>query len=169
MPFESIGHDLSEIAVVVVDNFISSDVAQIGLVCRTRGRGHMGTDMFGKLNGEAATPPAPRWIRILSPGCSFNISSMALSAVRPMSARRRRIFQSAPLTLAATTSMTTPPGPATGSGKSPYFKTSGPPNCLMKAAFIVFLPLRFGADGLIARRGVRRMVHRACDQAMAAS
>jgi hypothetical protein len=33
----------------------------------------------------------------------------------------------------------------------------------------VFLPLRFGADGLISTRRVRRMVHRACDQAMTAS
>src|SRR5262245_11704978 len=35
--------------------------------------------------------------------------------------------------------MTTSPGPATGSGRSPYFKTSGPPYCSMKAAFIAFL------------------------------
>jgi hypothetical protein len=49
-----------------------------------------------------------------------------------------RTFQSAPLTLAATTSMTTSPGPAAGSGKSPYFKTSGPPYCSMKAAFMMF-------------------------------
>jgi len=48
-----------------------------------------------------------------------------------------RTFQSAPLTLAATTSTTTSPAAATGSGKSPYFKTSGPPNCSMKAAFII--------------------------------
>jgi len=47
--------------------------------------------------------------------------------------------------------------PGDGVRQSPYFKTSGPPYCSMKAAFIVFLPLRFGADGLIARRGVRRM------------
>ena len=48
-----------------------------------------------------------------------------------------RTFQSAPLTLAATTSTTTSPAAATGSGKSPYFKTSGPPKCSMKAAFII--------------------------------
>ena len=72
-------------------------------------------------------------------------------------------------TLAATTSMTTSTGLATGFGKSPYSKTSGPPYCSIKAAFVVFLPLRFGADGLISTRRVRRMVHRACDQAMTAS
>jgi hypothetical protein len=80
-----------------------------------------------------------------------------------------RTFQSAPLTLAATTSMTTSPGPAAGSGKSPYFKTSGPPYCSMKAAFMMFLPLRSGADPSITRWNAGRMVHRACNQAMAAS
>jgi hypothetical protein len=32
-------------------------------------------------------PPAPPWIKIVSPGCSFNVSSMALMAVRPVSAK----------------------------------------------------------------------------------
>src|SRR5882672_5483060 len=71
MPFESIGHDLSEIAGVVVDNFISSDVAQIGLVCRTRGRDHMGTDMFGKLNGEAGDPARSALDQDPLPGLQF--------------------------------------------------------------------------------------------------
>src|SRR4029450_8390871 len=48
----------------------------------------------------------------------------------------RRTFQSAALTLAAKISMTTSPEPATGSGKSPYWNTSGPPYCSMNAAFI---------------------------------
>src|SRR5262249_26169249 len=54
----------------------------------------------------------------------------------------RRTFQSAALTVVATMSMTTSPGLATGSGKSPYWKTSGPPNRSIKAAFILPLPLR---------------------------
>lgn len=79
-------------------------------------------------------------------------------------------YQKGPGTVGETgDEMTTSPVPATGSGKSPYFKTSGPPYCSMKAAFIVFLPLQSGADALIARRSVRRMVYRACNQAMAAS
>src|SRR5262245_33332948 len=52
-----------------------------------------------------------------------------------------RTFQSAPLTLAANISITTSPGAAVGSGRSPYFKTSGPPCRSMKAAFILFLTL----------------------------
>src|SRR6266545_1439062 len=152
-------------------------------------------------------------MRIVSPGLSFNVSSMALSAVRPVSAKAAaltcdrpagffatiaafsaifsayapscpasqtpkaasptlrsvtpsptepitpeksrpringnfacaywpaRTFQSAAFTLAACTSITTSPGWATGSGKSPYFRTSGPPNCSMKAAFIGFVPV----------------------------
>jgi len=59
--------------------------------------------------------------------------------------------------------------PRAGRWRGGYFKTSGPPYCSMKAAFIVFLPLQSGADALIARRSVRRMVYRACNQAMAAS
>src|SRR5258708_7968872 len=54
----------------------------------------------------------------------------------------RRTFQSAALTLVAATSMTTSPGPATGSGKSPYWRTSGPPNRSINAAFISHLPPR---------------------------
>src|SRR3984893_7787112 len=159
---------------------------------------------------KLATPPAPPWIRMVSPGLSFNVSSTALSAVRPVSASAAaftcdiasgflatitaliatfsayvpscpasrtpntaspvlrsltpcpaalmtpeksrpsangnfaglywpsRTFQSAAFTLAATTSTTTAPGPATGSGKSPYLSTSGPPYCSMNTAFIGF-------------------------------
>src|SRR5882672_1893099 len=35
---------------------------------------------------KPATPPAPPWIRIVSPRCSFSVSSIALKAVRPVSA-----------------------------------------------------------------------------------
>jgi hypothetical protein len=38
----------------------------------------------------------------------------------------RRTFQSAALTLVATMSMTTSPGPTIGSGKSPYWKEAAP-------------------------------------------
>ena len=40
------------------------------------------------------------------------------------------------------TSTSTSPGAATGSGRSPYFRTSGPPNCSKNAAFIWFLASR---------------------------
>src|SRR4029079_14778134 len=45
-------------------------------------------------------------------------------------------FQSAPFTLAAWVSTTTWPGPGVGSGRSPYFRFSGPPNFSMYAAFM---------------------------------
>src|SRR6201987_3259664 len=47
-----------------------------------------------------------------------------------------RTFQSAPLMLAATISITTSRDAATGSGMSPNFRTSGPPCRSMKAAFM---------------------------------
>jgi len=47
-----------------------------------------------------------------------------------------RIFQSAALTLAAWISTTTSPAAGTGSGKSPYWRTSGPPKARKKEAFM---------------------------------
>jgi len=122
--------------------------------------------VFSALSEEEALPTR-RPASMINP--HGRLVSPRLSRRSHPDCRATRTFQSAPLTLAATTSTTTSPDPATGSGKSPYFKTSGPPYCSMKAAFIVFFPLRSGADGLIAKRSVRRMVHRACDQATAAS
>src|SRR6516164_1909061 len=39
---------------------------------------------------KLATPPAPPWIRIVSPGLSFNVSSIALRAVRLVKATGAR-------------------------------------------------------------------------------
>ena len=55
----AISHDPREIVGVVIDNFISPNVAEIGMVCRARCRDHMGADMLGKLNGEAGDPTRP--------------------------------------------------------------------------------------------------------------
>src|SRR5262249_32047947 len=63
-----------------------------------------------------------------------------------------------PLTLAAWTSITTSSGAATGSGRSPYCRTSGPPNFWMNAAFIALLPCGSDADSMVSGNA-RRMVH----------
>src|SRR4051795_3805204 len=52
----AIGHELGEITGVVVDDFIRTDVTQIGMVRQTRRRDDMGADMFGELDGEAGAP-----------------------------------------------------------------------------------------------------------------
>ena len=49
----AIGHNLSEVPGIVVDDFIGSEPAHIFVVCCTRGRDDMGADMLGKLNGES--------------------------------------------------------------------------------------------------------------------
>src|SRR6266446_10181639 len=60
--------------------------------------------------------------------------------------------------LAATISITTSPGPAVGSGRSPYFKTSGPPCRSMKAAFICSLTSATRSGVSIAQWSAHRML-----------
>jgi hypothetical protein len=90
----AIAHNLSEVPGVVVDDFIGSEPAHIFVVCCTRGRDDMGANMFGKLNGEAGDP--------VSPGCSFNVSSIALIAVRPVSAKAAALTCDSPSGFLAT-------------------------------------------------------------------
>src|SRR5215203_2393595 len=133
---------------------------------------------------KLATPPAPPWIRIVSPDFSFSESSIEHSAVRPVSARAAASTCDRPLDegcrnedffgigpfsaqlentehfiadaqirdafahrthhageipaehqgkllLAVVADSHLPIGAADGSGRSPYFTTSGPPNCSM--------------------------------------
>src|SRR6266536_1976557 len=108
--------------------------------------------MMGRLNHDQGQLLPPSWPASQTPKTEslFFKSSTPLPTVltTPEKSRPRtkgnfdwaywpaRAFQSAALTLAAATSMSTSPGAATGFGKSPYFKTSGPPKRSMKTAFI---------------------------------
>ena len=83
----AIARGLREIPRVVVDDFIGAEPAHVIVVRRTRGRDHVGADMLGELNGEAGDPACPALDEDRLAGPSFNVSSMALSAVRPVSAR----------------------------------------------------------------------------------
>jgi hypothetical protein len=52
----AIGHNLSEIFGVVVDDFIRAEAAHIVMVRRARSCNHTGADMLGKLNSKARDP-----------------------------------------------------------------------------------------------------------------
>ena len=55
----AIGHDLREIAGIVVDDLVGAEAAHIVAVRRARGRDHAGADMLGQLDGEAGDAARP--------------------------------------------------------------------------------------------------------------
>src|ERR1700747_3071351 len=66
------------------------------------------------------------------------------------SIRPSRFFQSLGFTPAARTAIRTCPGPGCGSGRSTISRTSGPPNRLKRAAFIIRSDLGAGCAALAA-------------------
>jgi hypothetical protein len=82
----AVGHHLCEIAGVVVDGLIGAEAAHVGVVGRARGGDHAGADMLCQLDRKNGNPAGCAWMRIVSPRLSFNVSSIALKAVRPVKA-----------------------------------------------------------------------------------
>src|SRR5215472_13853760 len=79
-----------------------------------------------------ATSATPSPSSLATPAASWPMVCGSSPSIRPL-----RFFQSLALMPAARTPIRTWPGPGCGSGRSTISRTSGPPNWLKRAAFII--------------------------------